>query len=156
MTRGRRRDAAAGARPILVVGELAVALVLLAGAGLLFRSFVLMQRVDPGFASDRVLTFQVRMEGPRVRERAGADRVRQQGGGAVEGAPRRPTASRREQLRADRRPWDRRLVQRDRGAALPPGTTPPGVPYRVVTPRLLPGDADLRCSAGGCSTSGTA
>ena len=35
-------------RAILVVGELAVALVLLAGAGLLIRSFVLMQRVDPG------------------------------------------------------------------------------------------------------------
>lgn len=41
------------------MGELAIALVLLAGAGLLIRSFLLMQRVDPGFATDRVLTFQV-------------------------------------------------------------------------------------------------
>src|SRR6185503_1270770 len=51
-------------RAILVAAELAVALVLLAGAGLLIRSFIFMQRVDPGFATDRVLTFQVRMEGP--------------------------------------------------------------------------------------------
>ena len=60
----RTSTARAPLRAILVVGELAVALVLLAGAGLLIRSFMLMQRVDPGFKTDRMLTFQVRMEGP--------------------------------------------------------------------------------------------
>lgn len=43
----------------LVVAEVAVALVLLTGAGLLVRSFISVMRVDPGFNKDRVLALQV-------------------------------------------------------------------------------------------------
>jgi putative ABC transport system permease protein len=43
----------------LVVAQLATALVLLAGAGLLVRSFTRLLAVDPGFQSDRVLALQV-------------------------------------------------------------------------------------------------
>ena len=39
----------------LIVGEIALSLVSLVGAGLLMRSFVSMLQVDPGFRSDRVL-----------------------------------------------------------------------------------------------------
>jgi predicted permease len=46
-------------RSALVVSELALAVVLLAGAGLLLRSFALLQRVDPGFPTERLLTFSV-------------------------------------------------------------------------------------------------
>jgi putative ABC transport system permease protein len=46
-------------RNSLVVGEVALALVLLTGAGLLVRGFVNLLRVDPGFAKDRVLALQV-------------------------------------------------------------------------------------------------
>jgi putative ABC transport system permease protein len=46
-------------RNSLVVTEVAVALVLLTGAGLLVRSFVSVTRVDPGFDKDRVLALQV-------------------------------------------------------------------------------------------------
>jgi predicted permease len=43
-------------RRILVVSELALALTLLAGAGLLMRSFARLQAVDPGFDAENVLT----------------------------------------------------------------------------------------------------
>ncbi len=46
-------------RNSLVVAEVAVALVLLTGAGLLVRSFVSVTSVDPGFEKDRVLALQV-------------------------------------------------------------------------------------------------
>ncbi|HSO73638.1 MAG TPA: ABC transporter permease [Blastocatellia bacterium] len=45
-------------RSALVVAEIALAMVLLVGAGLLVRSFVSVLRTDPGFASDRVLGLQ--------------------------------------------------------------------------------------------------
>ena len=51
-------------RSALVVSELALAMVLLVGAGLLLRSFDLMRRVEPGVSTDHVLTFSVARRRP--------------------------------------------------------------------------------------------
>jgi predicted permease len=46
-------------RAIIVMSEVAVALLLMAGAGLLLRSFSLLIQTDPGFSPDRVVALQV-------------------------------------------------------------------------------------------------
>jgi|SRR5579871_181897 len=46
-------------RAALVVGEVAVAMILVIGAGLMLCSFVLLDSVDPGFRPERLLTFQM-------------------------------------------------------------------------------------------------
>lgn len=55
-------------RGLLVISELALSLMLVAGAGLLVRSFVRLQNVPPGFNAEHVLTLQVAATGPKYRE----------------------------------------------------------------------------------------
>ncbi len=49
-------------RGLLVVAETALAMVLLTGAGLLLKSFILLRQVDPGYRPDGLLTFQFNLE----------------------------------------------------------------------------------------------
>jgi predicted permease len=53
------------ARSLLAVAEIALAMVLLIGAGLLINSFLKLSNVDPGYDPENVLTFQVAL--PQVR-----------------------------------------------------------------------------------------
>src|SRR5688572_17754022 len=52
-------------RSLLVVFESAVAVMLLIGAGLLVRSLIELQKVDPGFDSNNILTFEIAL--PRAK-----------------------------------------------------------------------------------------
>ena len=58
-SRGILGGARPGLRGGLVVGQIALAMVLLVGSGLLIRSFSLLRQVDPGFDARSALSFQV-------------------------------------------------------------------------------------------------
>ena len=67
------RTAAGGARgqrirDYLVVAEVAVALVLLIGAGLMMRSFIKLQNMDTGIVARNVLTFRVGLPKPQYKD----------------------------------------------------------------------------------------
>jgi putative ABC transport system permease protein len=59
-------------RGMLIVGEVALSVVLLVGAGLLVRSFLALQQVRPGYDAGDVLTFELSM--PASRYPKGSDR----------------------------------------------------------------------------------
>jgi predicted permease len=63
-TEGRTRRRV---RDLLVIGEMAMALVLLVSAGLLMKSFVLLMRVNPGFDAQSVLTMNLLLPEARYR-----------------------------------------------------------------------------------------
>jgi putative ABC transport system permease protein len=65
-------------RGFLVIGEIALAMVLLVGAGLLIRTFAALQSVHPGFDAHNVITMETALTGSRYQHTAGiADLTRQ-------------------------------------------------------------------------------
>jgi putative ABC transport system permease protein len=55
-------------RAALVAGEMAVALMLLIGAGLLIQSFIRLEHVAPGFQPDRILSMRIGLSDPRYKD----------------------------------------------------------------------------------------
>src|SRR4051794_8209233 len=62
---GRRRTSA---RSLLLIGEVALSLMLLVGAGLLIKSFLRLQEVWPGFNAHNVLVANLALQGPKYKD----------------------------------------------------------------------------------------
>ncbi len=75
------------ARSVLVVVEIALALVLLVGASLLIRSFMALRAVNPGFISHNVLTMRMSITDPRFKKTAGVDQLVRAGVERVRAVP---------------------------------------------------------------------
>lgn len=65
---GRSMSSAAGFRTVLAAGEIAVAVILAAGAGLLVRTIVSLDAVDPGFHANNVLTMHLSPPNSRYKD----------------------------------------------------------------------------------------
>ncbi|HEV3330407.1 MAG TPA: ABC transporter permease [Bryobacteraceae bacterium] len=66
-------------RTILVVSEIALAIILLVGAALLIRTSVALAAVKPGFDASHVLTMRMSLTGPQFLQSAGIARMRRDG-----------------------------------------------------------------------------
>ena len=115
-------------RSVMVVAELALAMVLLVGAGLLLRSFELMRRVDPGVKPDNVVAFGVnRRTGDANFFLNSLERIR-----ALPGVRSASLTSTVPVTGRGIGAWFNRI---DR--PLPDNVQPTGEPYRVVTPEYF-------------------
>ena len=124
---GRGSSGQQWARSALVVSELALAMILLSGAGLLLRSFALLQRVNPGVRVDHVLTFSVSPNDAASFFPRAVEQLRTLPGvKSVALASTMPISGR--QIGA----WFNRIDH-----PLPANVQPTGEAYRVVTPEYF-------------------
>jgi putative ABC transport system permease protein len=68
-----------GARSLLVVSEVSLALVLLIGAALLIRTYIALRSVNPGFDAHNVVTLEMSLSGDRFKKTAGVAAVAHDG-----------------------------------------------------------------------------
>jgi predicted permease len=116
------------ARSVLVVAELAIALMLLTGAGLLLRSFGRLLDVNTGFSTERLLTMQMTV-GTRSQQKVEEtlERLR-----AIPGVRAASVASQLPVTGRGSGAWFN-IIDRP----TPPNETPPGEAYRVVSPEYF-------------------
>jgi predicted permease len=74
-------------RSVLVVSEMALALVLVIGAALLIRTFMKLQSVDPGFDTHNVLTMAMSISGDRFQKSSGVAQVIHDGTERINAVP---------------------------------------------------------------------
>jgi putative ABC transport system permease protein len=75
------------ARSILVITEMALALILLVGAVLLIRTFGALRGVDPGFDAHNILTLNMSLAGQRFEKAAAVDQLERDGRQRLENLP---------------------------------------------------------------------
>ncbi len=81
------------ARSVLVVVEVALALILLVGSALLIRTAVALGRVEPGFDAANVLTMRMSLTGPRFLTSTGVEQMVRNGVERLQALPGVVTAS---------------------------------------------------------------
>lgn len=74
-------------RSILVITEMALALILLTGAALLIRTFGALRGVNPGFDAHNILTMDMSLAGARFEKAAAVDQLGRVGRQRLEGLP---------------------------------------------------------------------
>lgn len=70
-----------------MITEMALALILLAGAALLIRTFAALRSVDPGFSTHNVLTMDMSLTGPQFEKTAGVAQLTENARRRVESLP---------------------------------------------------------------------
>ena len=147
-----RRPLQRSARELLIASQIALALVLLTGAGLMLRSLWQLQQVDTGFAADQVLTFETAVptatyeEGEQIPFYDQLYERHPRAPGCRRGRRRQHSSAQR-QLRQPRRA-DRGAPDAARAGALDSGA--------IGRARLLRGDGHSRARGSRASTSATA
>ncbi|RPI57062.1 MAG: ABC transporter permease [Acidobacteria bacterium] len=74
-------------RSLLVVAEMALALILLVGSALLIRTSMALGAVNPGYDADNVLTMRMSLSGPRFLQSAGVEQMVRDGRARIEALP---------------------------------------------------------------------
>jgi putative ABC transport system permease protein len=118
-----------------VIGEVALSLMLLAGAGLLIRSFVKLQSIDPGFEPGNVISMVVPVAGSQfgTPERKGPFYERLvENVAAVAGVE---SASLVNHVPLEGDVWGQSFLIE--GRAVPPAGEAPGAAYRVAAPHYF-------------------
>lgn len=116
-------------RSVLVASELALALILLVGAGLLVQSFARLSTVPPGFQAERLLTF-VATTPPTYRSGVERSALFERLAGELEALPGVAGVTLTTTLPVAGRGTGAWFNMIDR--PLPAHETPPAVPYRIV------------------------
>jgi predicted permease len=133
--RGSTEGKRSGVRRLLVISEIALALVLLVGGGLMIRSFLRLQSIDPGFNPRNVLTMTVSLAGSQhstsTKRLVFFDELL----GRIESLPGVQSASAINHLPLGGDTWG--IGFAIEGRPLPPPGERPGAVYRIVRPRYF-------------------
>jgi putative ABC transport system permease protein len=131
-TEGRKQNRV---RRLLVISEMALALVLLVGGGLMMKSFLRLQAIDPGFDARNVLTMEVSFAGSQYTTGAKRDAFLNQLIERVKALPNVKSASAINHLPLGGDIWSLGFHIEGRPAALP-GEKPSAV-YRIIRPNYF-------------------
>jgi putative ABC transport system permease protein len=119
-------------RRALVVVEIALALVLLIGAGLMIKSFIRLQNVNPGFDPENVLTAEISLPAFKYRERAQISSFFQQVIEQIKNSPGVESAGGISSLPLTGSGWSGSFNIEGRPVA--PGQAEPHTALRAITP----------------------